>query len=135
MESKPNGDQSRQANAHWEPAFSPVLPILSLSGESVGIIGLWSGKGGAVVVTEEMTNELILDWSCLLRDPAQVAQVEQKRRRRPAHVQIEWDLAPCGSVCLLPREGHLGRLSVGRYYLQMESSACWQSQQHYLVIF
>lgn len=52
-----------------------MLTILSLSGESAGIIGLWSGKGGAVVVTEEMTNELKLDWSCLLRDPAQVARV------------------------------------------------------------
>lgn len=39
------------------------------------------------------------------------------------------------STCLSPRKGHLGRLSVGRYYLQMESSACWQSQQRYLVIF
>lgn len=121
-------------NVQWEPAFGPVLPILSLSEGSVGIFGLWSGKGGAVVVTKEMTNELILDWSCLLRDPAQVAWVSQKRRRT-THAQMEWDLAPCGSACLFPREGHLGCLSVGRYYLQMESSACWQSQQHYLVIF
>lgn len=56
-----------------ELVFSCILPILSLSGDCVDIIRLWSGKGGAVVVTEEMTNELILDWSCLLQDPAQVA--------------------------------------------------------------
>lgn len=97
------------------------------------MIRLWSGKGGAVVVTEEMTSELILDGSFLFQDPAQVP--EYNRRGGGTHVQIEWDLAPCGSVCLLPRKGHLGCLSVGRYYLQMESSACWQSQQHYLVIF
>ena len=50
-------------------------------------------------------------------------------------VQREWDSATERSTCPLPRKGHLGCLSVGRYYLQLESSACWQSQQHYLVIF